>query len=55
MHLDDARFWARFARQPNGCLEWTGARSPAGYGNIRIGNRLYLTHRLVYEAWRHLD
>lgn len=33
---------------PNGeCRVWTGARSSAGYGQIRVDNRLQYVHRLV--------
>ena len=29
-----------------GCWEWQGARSPFGYGQIRIGGRAFYVHRL---------
>jgi hypothetical protein len=33
------RFAAKVRRAPNGCLEWTGARSVHGYGRINRGGR----------------
>lgn len=32
-----------------GCWEWAKAKSSAGYGQTRINNKLYYTHRLFYE------
>ena len=34
-----------------GCLEWTGAKSRKGYGNLFVDGKSYLAHRLAYEAW----
>ena len=37
--------------RPNGqtgCLEWTGGTTRYGYGRIRIGQRLYLAHRVAF-------
>lgn len=37
--------------KPNGqmgCLEWTGSKTRYGYGRIRIGQRLYLAHRVAF-------
>lgn len=31
------------------CLEWTGATYPAGYGQMRINNRIVRTHRYAWE------
>lgn len=31
------------------CIEWTGAKTSAGYGQRRIKGKLYYTHRLSYE------
>lgn len=31
------------------CKLWTKARHPRGYGQVRVGGRLYLTHRYAYE------
>lgn len=32
-----------------GCVLWSGARTPAGYGVIGVGGKLAYTHRLAYE------
>lgn len=32
------------------CIEWQGARSSAGYGQLRRGGKVYYIHRLTYEA-----
>lgn len=43
------RLAARLTRTPSGCHEWQGYRNPAGYGQIGVGGRLMLTHRLAWE------
>ena len=35
----------------NGCWEWQRYRMPCGYGRIRHGGRMELTHRLSYLAF----
>lgn len=35
-------------RALNGCLEWTGATNPAGYGLINVDGKAVLTHRLAW-------
>jgi len=35
---------------PSGCLEWTGWRTPTGYGSTYFAGRSVVTHRLMYEA-----
>ncbi len=38
--------------EPNsGCWLWLGARSPGGYGHIRVAGILWMAHRLSYEAF----
>lgn len=32
------------------CWEWHGTRDAAGYGVIRVGDRILRAHRVVYEA-----
>lgn len=34
---------------PNGCLLWTGAKQPSGYGYVRRGGKNIRAHRLVWE------
>ena len=35
----------------NGCLLWTGAAKPSGYGNINVDGRTESTHRAAYMAF----
>jgi len=35
-------------RQPNGCLEWQGAKKDSGYGEIAVNSRPVATHRLAW-------
>lgn len=43
--------WARFRRfcapQPNGCIDWIGARNTNGYGVFWLKGKLVLAHRLA--------
>lgn len=45
------RLWERAIPEPNsGCLLWTGYVQPQrGYGMIRVGRTMKLTHRVAYE------
>ena len=47
------RILSRISVDVNGCWIWDGCKqdSKERYGRIRIGNRLWLTHRASYEAW----
>lgn len=50
----DAKFWARVNKEaPNGCWEWVGPKSAAGYGGVWIGSRPArkrgFTHRMSFE------
>lgn len=42
------RIEAHIAKQPNGCWEWTAARTKNGYARIRIAGETILAHRAVY-------
>lgn len=37
--------------QTDGCWLWTGCRIPAGYGQLWIGDRMYMAHRVAYELF----
>lgn len=37
--------------EETGCLRWTAAKNPKGYGRQWDGNRVQQVHRLAYEAW----
>lgn len=44
---DIARFWSKTKRNPeNGCLEWTGGRSP--YGVFSLRRRSLAAHRVAW-------
>jgi hypothetical protein len=45
------RFWQLVEVMPgaNGCWLWRGYINDSGYGEIRIGGKLYRTHRVTYE------
>lgn len=45
-----ARFVAKAQQVPSGCIEWTGSRSPAGYGWFSWNSGNVLAHRWVFEA-----
>lgn len=45
-----ARFWAKVAPSSGGCWEWTGAKNEAGYGYIRVGDRVRRAHCVIYET-----
>jgi len=47
------RLSRRLVTTASGCMEWTGARWPNGYGNIRSGEAPYrakYTHRVAWEV-----
>lgn len=44
------RFWDRVEPVPlAGCLLWTGPVDHGGYGQIKIGGKRFMVHRLAYE------
>ena len=44
-------FWSKvdIKDDVNSCWEWTGARKPKGYGNVRINKKYMLAHRVAFE------
>lgn len=42
------RFWSQ-VRTSAGCWEWTGGKTPFGYGTFKIGNRPRAAHRFAWE------
>ena len=36
--------------QPDGCWEYTGHKSKAGYGEIKVGDKVRRPHRVTYEG-----
>lgn len=41
----------RLIMAKSGCWEWVGARSTAGYGQMRVAGKLLYTHRLAHEEF----
>jgi hypothetical protein len=44
---EPAHLLARTTEQSNGCLYWNGAKSDRGYGQVSIGNKVFLAHRVM--------
>ncbi len=53
MTLPDT-FWQKVSIRfgEAGCWRWGNAKTVTGYGQFWLGNKLWLTHRLVYTAMR---
>lgn len=50
---DVARFWSNTSkRDPDECWEWTGGKSPDGYGILRIDGRTAYMPRFAYVLLR---
>jgi len=48
MRLDE--FWTHVDRRgPDDCWEWQGARNNTGRGNVRVGRKHFLAHRVAFE------
>lgn len=45
--LED-RFWAK-VHKTDGCWIWRGARTPYGYGQLRVGSETAYAHRIAYS------
>ena len=43
------RLARRLTVRDSGCIEWTGATSGAGYGQIGVDGKVQYTHRLAWE------
>lgn len=46
---DAARFWAKVSQPDAGCWEWQGSRTPLGYGQMLLGARKELAHRIAWQ------
>lgn len=44
-------FWSKvdIGSNPKDCWNWTGAKKPAGYGNVRVNKKYLLSHRVAFE------
>ena len=49
----EERFWLKVKIIDNGCWEWVGALTGAGYGAIEDKGKYWLTHRLSWEIHNH--
>jgi len=45
---DRARWEQKLRPQPSGCVWWGGAKNKQGYGRFRVGDGVFLAHRLAY-------
>jgi hypothetical protein len=45
------RLLARSERTSEGCLRWTGAHVPEGYGQIVVNGRTRRVHVVAHEVW----
>jgi hypothetical protein len=44
-----ARLHSRLVERPSGCIEWTASTDTAGYGQMKVADRLVLVHRLAWS------
>lgn len=44
-------FWSKvdIKTTTKDCWNWTGAKKPSGYGNVRINKKYYSSHRVAFE------
>jgi hypothetical protein len=47
MKTAEDRFWAKVAKTDT-CWLWVGAKSPYGYGRVRIDGKIQIAHRVSY-------
>ena len=45
------KVFSRAVLSSEGCLEWQGARSAAGYGQVWFNGRLFYTHRVIAQIY----
>lgn len=43
------QLWKRVKKTKDGCWEWSGATTSAGYGELMIDGKMYYAHRLSYS------
>lgn len=44
------RFWSKVdKRTKTQCWNWLGAKTPGGYGNVRINAKYFKSHRVAWE------
>jgi hypothetical protein len=42
------RFTSKTSESLWGCIEWQGWKNEKGYGRMRIGGRVWFTHRIAW-------
>ncbi len=47
---DQRRFWKKVEKS-DGCWNWTGARTPIGYGDFGLNGKTVRAHRLMYHKY----
>ena len=47
--MEANRFWSKVTKTDDGCWEWVGARTTAGYGAVNVDGRMRRAHRVAYE------
>lgn len=47
----EQRLAARLTIDTSGCLIWTGRRLPKGYGQITVGGKNKMVHRLMHQLY----
>lgn len=46
---DERRFWTKVSLPGDrGCMEWTASKLSSGYGQFRLGDSMYLAHRVAW-------
>ena len=45
------RFWAKVEKRDDGCWQWLGHLTPAGYGYFWSSHRKHGAHRFSYEEF----
>lgn len=48
----EQRFMSKVVKAETGCWLWTGGANYDGYGHMRVGDKMYQTHRLSYELFK---
>ena len=43
------RLAAKLVQMPSGCIEWIGATSADGYGQLGVDGKVIYTHRFAWE------
>jgi hypothetical protein len=51
-HSPQRRFAAKTQPGPDGCIIWTGAVDPTGYGRFSLAGQMLYAHRVAYQ-WAH--